>query len=114
MNFQLFVEKPSLGLKKGIVVREDTEITFESEKASQTLRGLVLETELSDEGTNGINSYRSKSHITIMLNDGDILLFDTVRGYYLPSYPHTTVEEAIEDISSLRGRKLVSDDESEV
>ena len=113
MDFQLFVEQPSLELKKGIMVREDTDLEYESEKARQALRDLTLETYLSDEGTNGINSYKSESYITISLNAGDILLFDPVRGYYLPSYPQTTIEKAIEDISSLRGIKLAPGEESE-
>ena len=113
MEFQLFVEQPTLELKKGIVVKADTSLEYESEKARQVLRELTLETYLSDEGTNGINRYKSESHITISLNAGDILLFDPMRGYYLPPYPQTTIEQAIEDISSLRGVKLAPEDESE-
>ena len=113
MDFQLFVEQPSLELKKGIIVKADTALEYKSEKVSQKIQGLKLEMEMKDEGTNGINSYSSESHITIHLNAGDILLFDETRGYYLPPYPQTTIEKAIEDISSLRGIKLAPDNESE-
>lgn len=113
MEFQLFVEQPSLELKKGIMVKADTALEYESEKVKQVLRDLKLETYLNDKGTNGINSYTSESHITISLNAGDILLFDPARGYYLPNYPQTTIEKAIEDISSLRGIKLAPEEESE-
>lgn len=99
---ELFVEQPNLELKKGIRVTKDTEITYKNEKVEQALKGLVLETVLDDAGTNGINTYKSKSYLTINLNDGDILLFDESRGYYMPTYPMTTIEDAISDVESLR------------
>ena len=109
MKFDLFVDQPSLELKKGIQVRKDTEVSFKNEKVEQLLKDLKLDTILDEEGTNGINSYKSKSHISITLNEGDILLFDPSRGYYLPPYPKTTIEQAIEDISSLKGVRLAEE-----
>lgn len=109
MKFELFVDQPSLELRKGITVRKDTETAYKSEKVEQLLKDLKLDTIIDDEGTNGINSYKSKSHITIFLNEGDILLFDPERGYYLSPYPKTTIEQAIEDISSLKGTKLTQE-----
>lgn len=103
MKFELFVDQPNLELKKGIMVRKDTEVSFQNENVEQLLKDLKLETIMDEEGSNGLNSYKSKSHISITLNDGDILLFDPSRGYYLPPYPKTTIEQAIEDISSLKG-----------
>lgn len=103
MKFELFVDQPSLELYKGIKVHHDTELSFKNENVEQFLKDLKLDTILDEEGSNGINSYKSKSHISISLNDGDILLFDPSRGYYLPPYPKTTIEQAIEDISSLKG-----------
>lgn len=88
------------------MVQKDTEVSFQNENVEQLIKGLTLDTIMSEEGSNGINSYKSKSHISIRLNEGDILLFDPSRGYYLPSYPKTTIEQAIEDISSLKGIKL--------
>lgn len=112
MKFELFVDQPSLELKKGIMVKADTELSYKSEKVEQFLKDLKLDTILDDEGSNGHNSYRSKSHISITLNEGDILLFDVDRGYYLSSYPKTTIDRAIEDISSLKGIKLSDDQET--
>lgn len=108
-KFELFVDQPNLELKKGIQVRKDTEVSFKNEKVEQLLKDLKLDTIMDEEGTNGINSYKSKSHISITLNEGDILLFDPSRGYYLPPYPKTTIEQAIEDISSLKGTRLADD-----
>ena len=109
MKFDLFIDQPSLELKKGIQVRKDTEAAFQNESVEQLLKDLKLDTIMSEEGSNGINSYKSKSHISIQLNEGDILLFDPSRGYYLPHYPKTTIEQAVEDISSLKGIALADE-----
>jgi hypothetical protein len=109
MKFELFVDQPSLELKKGIQVHKDTEISFKSENVEQLLADLRLDTIMDEAGTNGLNSYKSKSHICIQLNEGDILLFDPERGYYLPHYPKTTIAQAIEDITSLRGVALTEE-----
>lgn len=106
MKFELFVDQPCLDLRKGIQVKNDTETAFKNDKVEQLLKDLKLDTILDDEGTNGINTYKSKSHISINLNEGDILLFDESRGFYLPAYPATTINQAVEDITSLKGIKF--------
>ena len=106
MKHELFVEQPCLDLKAGIKVTKDTEVTYKAERVEQTLRNLVLETVLEDDGTNGFNTYKSKSHITINLNDGDILLFSEERGYYMPPFPVESIADAISDMESLADMKL--------
>ena len=101
MKHELFVEQPVLDLKEGIKVTEETELLYKNEKVEQVLKGLVLETILDDAGSNGINTYKSKSYLSINLNPGDILLFDEQRGYYMPPYPVTSIDDAISDITSL-------------
>ncbi len=101
MTHELFVEQPVLDLKEGVKVTAETEIHYKNDKVEQTLQNLVLETILDEEGSNGFNTYKSKSYLRINLNAGDILLFDEQRGYYMPSYPVTTIDDAISDISSL-------------
>lgn len=113
MKMELFVEQPNLDMKKGIQVRKDTEVSYKSEKVEQLLKELKLETHIVESGSNGINSYTTDSRITISLNEGDILLFDEMRGFYLPSYPTATIQQAIEDISSLRDICLQEEQESE-
>ncbi len=103
MKLELFVEQPNIDLKTGIKVTKDTDIVYNTEKVKQTIRNLVLETELEDAGTNGINSYKSTSRIYVYLNDGDILLFSEERGYYMPPYPVVSIDDAITDIESLKG-----------
>lgn len=106
MKRELFVEQPNIDLKIGIKVTKDTELTYQNDKVDQVLKDLKLETMLEDEGTNGINTYKTKTYICINLNAGDILLFDENRGYYMPPYPVESVEDAISDISSLKDIKL--------
>ncbi len=106
MKHELFVEQPDISLKKGIKITKETKLTFKNEKVEQEIKDLKLETYIEDEGTNGINTYTSKSYIRINLNEGDILLFDENRGYYMPTYPVESIEDAISDIESLRGLTL--------
>ena len=106
MKFELFIDQPSLDLKKGIQVTKDTETTFKNDNVEQVIKDLKLETIMDEEGTNGFNSYKSKSHISITLNEGDILMFDPDRGYYLPPYPKTRIEQAAADLAALKDVKL--------
>ena len=101
MRHELFVDQPVLDLKEGIRVTRETELLYKNEKVEQVLKDLVLETILDDAGSNGINTYKSKSYLSINLNPGDILLFDEHRGYYMPPYPVTSIDDAISDITSL-------------
>lgn len=101
MKRELFVEQPVLDLKEGIKVSAETELLYKNDKVEQVLKDLVLETIIDDAGSNGINTYKSKSYLSINLNPGDILLFDERRGYYMPTYPVTSIDDAISDISSL-------------
>lgn len=106
MKRELFVEQPNIDLKIGVKITQDTEFVYKNEKVDQVLKDLKLETILEDEGTNGINTYKTKTYICINLNAGDILLFDENRGYYMPPYPVESVEDAISDITSLKDIKL--------
>lgn len=101
MKHELFVEQPVLDLKEGIKVSVDTELFYKNDTVEQVLKDLVLETIVDEAGSNGINTYKSKSYLSINLNPGDILLFDERRGYYMPSYPVESIDDAISDISSL-------------
>lgn len=102
MKLELFMEQPNLDLTAGIRVTKETSVEYAKEgKVKQVLKDLVLTTTIYDEGSNGINSYKSKSDIELCLNEGDILLFHEDRGYYMPPYPMVTIDDAISDITSL-------------
>lgn len=102
MKKEYFVEQPDITLYEGIKVNKDTKLSFKNDKVEQELKDLVLESIIVDNGDNGINTYSSKMYLKINLNSGDILLFNENKGYYLPSYPYTSVEDAIADINSLK------------
>ena len=102
MKHELFVEQPNIGLKEGIKVTKETELSYKNDKVEQVLKDLLLKTILREEGTNGFNKYTSESYLTISLNEGDILLFHEERGYYMPPYPVESIDDAISDINSLK------------
>lgn len=114
MKHEFFIDQPSVDIHRGIQVMGDTALEYKSRRVVQVLRDLTLTTDLSDEGVSGANSYSSKSRITINLNEGDILLFDPDRGYYMSPYPQTTVEQALSDISALREIVPIPEEPSEV
>lgn len=102
MKHRLFVEQPNLEMKPGIRVTKDTELIYKNETVEQVVKDLKFETIKQEKGTNGINAYETKSLIKIGLNEGDILLFDKRIGYYLPYTPVSSIDDAIDDIESLR------------
>lgn len=114
MKLRLFVEQPSINMTAGVRVTKDTEFIYKNENVEQVVQNLHFETIKKDKGSNGFNSYESTSLIKIQLNEGDILLFDKDRGYYLPSYPVTSIEDAIDDISSLEEFNEMEVEESEL
>lgn len=101
MKHELFVDQPSIELKEGIKVTKETELSYKNDKVEQYVNDLVLKTILREEGTNGFNAYKSESYVTVFLNEGDILLYHEDRGYYLPTYPVESIDDAISDINSL-------------
>lgn len=102
MKKQLFVEQVNIEVKEGIKVDKEMTLIYKAEGVEQTLNNLVLETMVEKQGSNGINSYENKSYIKLQLNEGDILLFDESRGYYMPTFPVTSINDAIDDINSLK------------
>ena len=109
MKHEYFVEQPSLDLRVGLKVTKETEVSYESKKAKQELKDLKLETILEEEGNNGVNTYKSKTYLCINLNEGDVLLFDEERGYYMSPYPMSSIDDAISDIESLKGMEYKGD-----
>lgn len=104
-KLNLFVEQPNISLFQGIKVNKDTVRNYINDTVEQEIKNLQLETIITEDGTNGINSYSRKTYLKINLNEGDILLFDKDKGFYLPTYPISTIEDAISDIKSLQSFK---------
>ena len=96
---EVFIRKPSIDLYPGIRVTKDTVLEYKNENVTQTVKGLVLHsvTKVKGEG------YRSKYDTTIKLKEGDILIFeDEGRGYIKPVEGFVTVQEAIEELTSIK------------
>lgn len=97
---QKFIIKPNIDIYQGIVVREDTEMDFENENVTQTLKNLELHTISRLEGKN----YKSVADTTVYLEAGDIIIFaDEKRGYIFPVDRLVTIEEAIDDLTNIKG-----------
>lgn len=94
-----FYVTPDITGYPGIIVKKDTEKTFENIGVKQTLKDLTLTTELHETG----EKYESKSTITINLTEGDILLYDEQKGYKLPGIQMQTAEEIANDFNAIRG-----------
>lgn len=97
---QVFIQRPSIDMFPGIRVTKDMVIDYENDKVKQTINDLVFHsvTKVTGEG------YESVYDTTIHLKEGDVLIFeDEGRGYIKPVEPFVTVEEAIEDLVSIKG-----------
>ena len=101
-KLELFVEQPDISLFEGIRVTKDTIKSYKNETVEQEIKDLKLETIITEDGSNGINTYSRKTYLKINLNEGDILLFNEQKGFYLPTYPVSTIEDAITVITSLK------------
>lgn len=112
MKHRLFVEQPSIDMKPGIRVTKETELIYKNDTVEQVIKDLKFETIKQEIGTNGINAYETKSLIKIGLNEGDVLLFDKRIGYYIPYTSVSSIDEAIDDLESLREFADMEVDES--
>lgn len=94
---QKFYITPDITGYPGIIVKKDTEATFEGEGVKQTLKDLRLVTHLHETG----DKYESNSQIIINLSEGDILVYDEKKGYKLPGIPMQSAKEIAEDFEAL-------------
>jgi hypothetical protein len=94
MQYKKFIRQPSIDMYAGIIVGKDTEVTFESENVKQTIKDLVLVSEMRDKG----EGYESVYNVTVYLEEGDMLIFDEHRGYIKPVERFMTVDEAIDEL----------------
>lgn len=96
---QVFIRRPSVDLYPGIRVTKETELEYKAENVEQTIKDLVLHSVSKVKG----EGYESETKTTIYLEEGDILLFeDGERGYIKPVAGFETIEEAINDLTSIK------------
>lgn len=97
---QVFIRKPSIDLYPGIRVTKDTVLEYENENVQQSVKDLVLNSVTWVKG----DGYESMYKTTIHLNEGDILVFEEEgRGYIKPVESFVTVDEAIEELTDIKG-----------
>jgi hypothetical protein len=95
MKFKKFIRQPNIDMVAGIVVDKDTDITYENEGVKQSIKDLVLRSEMTIKG----ETYESKYDTTIYLKEGDVLVFEEgARGYIKPVERFVSVSEAIEEL----------------
>lgn len=101
IKLNLFIEDVSTELKTGLRVLKDTNVEYDNKNVHQEIHDLTLETTIDNVGTNGVNSYASRTFLKINLNEGDILQFNDEKGFFLPNYPLIEVEEGIDSLNSI-------------
>lgn len=97
---QVFIRKPSIDLYPGIRVEKDTVLEYKNENVEQKLENLVFHsvTKVKGEG------YESYYNTTLYLKEGDVLVFEEEgRGYIKPVDSFVTIEEAIDDLTNIKG-----------
>ncbi len=94
-----FIQRPSIEMYDGVKVTKKTCLNYETEFVTQTLKNLVFKSKTVIKGDGFTSTYTT----TIKLNEGDVLIFaDENRGYIKPVEALVTVDEAIEDLTSIR------------
>jgi glutaredoxin-related protein len=76
---------------------KETELEFKNKNVKQHIKDLVLTTVMTDKN----EEYESKTNLKIFLKEGDKLLFDEVRGYYLPAIPVDSIEYVIANYNAM-------------
>ncbi len=99
MEYQKFIQKPSVEMYPGIKVNKDTVLEYKSEHVEQTVKDLVLHSVSRVKG----EGFESIYDTTIYLKEGDVLVYeDEGRGFIKPVEEIMTVEEAIEELSCIK------------
>lgn len=93
-----FIMKPDITFYEGVMINKDTKLEYETDDIKQTIENLVLKTNKKEK----TDKYESVFDLTIKLEEGEILLFEEERGYFLPSLPMSTVKDAIEDLEAIK------------
>lgn len=94
MQYKSFIRQPSIDMYAGIIVSKDTDEIFENEHVKQTIKDLVMISEMRDKG----EGYESVYNVKVFLEEGDVLIYDENRGYIKPVERFVTVPEAIEEL----------------
>lgn len=102
---EYFVVQPSIKLFGGIRVTKETEFeTYnDDETVHQTLKDLVLTTELKRESEYMEMKSTEDSKLVTELKEGTVIIWSEETGYIVPNYRMVKVEEAIESLETVSG-----------
>lgn len=104
MNNELFMQKPSLTQHYGRTVTKEMEFdeTTDNKEVHQTLKDLVLTTEINKEWEyDGIKN-KLKSTQTEELPEGTILIWSEQFGYIVPNVPMYKLKDLEEEIGQIK------------
>ena len=104
MNNELFMQRPSLTQHYGRTVTKEMEFdeTTDSKEVHQTLKDLVLTTEVNKEWEeNGIKNVL-KSYQEEHLKEGTILIWSEEFGYIVPNVPMYKLKDLEEEIGQYK------------
>lgn len=104
MNNELFVIKPNLQQFYGRTITKDMEFEEETDnkEVKQTLKDLVLTTEINKEWEfNGIKSTLHSTQ-TEELKEGTILLWSELDGYIIPAQEVYKIKDLEEEITLIK------------
>lgn len=95
-----FIQKPSIELYPGVKVDKNTVLEYKNKNVEQRLENLVLHSVITVEG----EGYKSIYNTTLYLKEGDVLIYeDEGRGYIKPVEEFVSIDEAIDDLTNIRG-----------
>lgn len=104
MNNELFTIKPNLKQLYGRTITKETEFEEETDnkEVKQTLKDLVLTTEINKEWE--YEGIKSKIHSiqTEELTEGSVLIWSELDGYIIPSVPVYKLKDLEEEISQIK------------
>lgn len=104
MNNELFTIKPSLKQYYGRTITKELQFDEYTEDKSihQTLKGLVLTTEIIHESE--FNGIKSKEHSVLIqeLKEGMVILWNEVQGYIIPNVEVYKLKDLENDIKEIK------------
>ena len=103
-NNELFTVKPSLSQYYGRTVTKDMEFDEKTDNGEvhQTLKGLVLTTEINKEWEQGGIKNTLHSVQTEELPEGTILIWNELMGYIVPNVPVYKLRDLEEEIKQIK------------
>lgn len=96
------VIKPSVKVFAGLTVKKDSVLEYSNEYVKQTLKDLVLTTEIERENNYQGLKTTETSKIVTELKEGMRLVMSEEEGYVISPYKMATIEEAIKDLEQIK------------